>query len=113
VAWPRLEPPVLSAIDHIGRHYGDPPTVGALARASGVSADQLNRLFHEALGIGAKSYLVNFRLAVAQHLMAHTGRSVDDVAEMTGFADASHFSRAFKSRTGSRPGEYRRDVGNS
>ena len=49
---------------------------------------------------------------MAARLLADPGRAgrrVTDIAYAVGFKDASHFTRAFKSRYGVSPREYRRD----
>lgn len=56
--------------------------------------------------------LVQQRIDNAARLLTdpiQTGRSVTDIAYAVGFKDASHFTRAFKSRHGVSPREHRID----
>lgn len=47
------------------------------------------------------------RRDMAIHALCHTSKSVSDISNDLGFAEASAFHRAFKKWTGGRPGEYR------
>lgn len=46
--------------------------------------------------------------AEAQRLLVRCDLRIEEVARRVGYADASHFSRAFRQWTGSSPREYRR-----
>ena len=48
------------------------------------------------------------RLLEAKRLLMFTIRSVEDIAAETGFRDPAYFSRFFRKRVGSAPGEWRR-----
>lgn len=81
----------------------------AVAEKLGVSARTLHRRLHQE-GTSYQDLLdrVRFRLAV-RHLGA--GRTVAEVAQLVGFAQASTFHRAFKSWTGETPAEYQEHHG--
>jgi len=81
----------------------------AVAEKLGVSARTLHRRLHQE-GTSYQDLLdrVRFRLAV-RHL--GSGRTVAEVAQLVGFAQASTFHRAFKSWTGETPAEYQEHHG--
>ncbi|MFI7067172.1 helix-turn-helix domain-containing protein [Kribbella sp. NPDC050124] len=81
--------------------------VDELARSSGLSVRQLQRLFAEYVGIGPKWVIRRYRLhEVTERLAA--GGEVDwaDLACQLGYADQAHFTRDFKSMFGESPARY-------
>jgi AraC-like DNA-binding protein len=80
-----------------------------IAAALGVATRSLHRLF-EAEGTSFMRWLIEQRLAACARDLAdpaRLGRSVSDIALGHGFADLSHFSRAFRRRYGTSPRDYR------
>ena len=53
-------------------------------------------------------YINNLKLARAEELILTELYTIDKVAELSGFDDASYFCRYFKKTTGVTPSEYRR-----
>lgn len=56
--------------------------------------------------IPPKSDLLNARMERAKNLLTNEALQIQRVAELCGFANASHFSRQFKKRFGCAPGRY-------
>ena len=79
----------------------------ALADAAGVSARQLNRLFTDKLGRPTMRYYRELRLDKAQSLLRNSPLSLTEIALATGFANSSHFSRAYTAQFGQPPSSYR------
>lgn len=99
---------VMRAIETILRDYRHPLTVAGLAAESAMSARQLERRFQAEVGMPPRRFLIAVRLAAARELLATTDRAVEAIAAEVGFADASHFARAFRQATGLTPTAYRR-----
>ncbi len=99
LADPRLRKAVLLAEQQLG----DPPTVASLARAVGVSARQLERLFRAETGRSPRAFLIDERLRHARWLMTTTSRSLTAIAAETGFTDPAHFSRCYRQHFGASP----------
>ena len=76
-----------------------------LARETGRSRFQVNRVFQAATGMPPHRYLTNIRLEQARALLA-AGESPAEVAAAVGFADQSHLSRRFKAAYGVTPGRF-------
>ena len=102
---------------HMGRarryitdHIADPDLSPAvIAGALGISVRYLHALFR-AEDTSPSRWILRQRLHMAARLLAdpaRADRSVTDIAYAVGFKDASHFTRAFKSRHGVSPREYR------
>lgn len=92
-----------SPIDAI-RHVD---SVGALARASGLSPRQLQRIFARETGMPPRSYLrlLRFREAVAG--VQGDASALADTAAASGYADQAHMTREFRALGGLSPGTAR------
>ena len=65
------------------------------------------RLFARCFGVPPARYVLQ-RRAAAQRLLRETERTLEDIGRSLGFADAFHFSKAFKRVTGVSPREFRK-----
>jgi AraC-like DNA-binding protein len=81
-------------------------TLADLAALTGVSRFQLLRGFIRETGLTPHAYLLQRRVGLAKPLLARGG-SLASMAHDLGFADQSHFTRAFKRQFGVTPGQYR------
>lgn len=113
VAEPRTElpPPVEKTLEFIRETARRDPapavTLADLARAAHVSAEHLCRLFRRSLDVAPLECLRLARLERAAALVGRSNLSFKEIAEATGFANAFHFSTAFKATYGLPPREYR------
>jgi len=110
VAMPRLHPAVVAAAEYVSRDHRETLRAGDLARAAGVATFELGRAFRESIGITAKDFVTRFRVSAACYALVDGKNTLEHVAALTGFQDASHLSRVFTRQLGVRPGEYRRRV---
>jgi len=101
-------PAVSAAIEFIGGHYAEPLTVGAIASTVNLSVGRLAHVFAEATGLSVMEYVARLRVNIARRLLVETSDTLERIAVRLGFADASNFSRTFKSVGGGAPGEFRR-----
>ncbi len=107
-AVPRRTPRWLThAREELNARFRDPPRVHELARAAGVHPDHLARAFRARFGIPIGAYVRRLRLDWATRLLESAEHAIAWVALEAGFADQSHFTRAFKRHTGLTPAEYR------
>lgn len=81
-------------------------TPATLAERLGTTAQQLR---HElaSLDTGFNELTQHYRRHLAKRLLAQTSESLDHIVYLTGFSEASAFSRAFKRWTGETPSAYR------
>jgi AraC family transcriptional regulator len=84
-----------------------PPRIDELAREAGVHPDYLARAFRVRFGVPVGTYVRRLRLEWAAARLAGTEEPIAQIALAAGFADQSHFTRAFKRYAGLTPGEYR------
>jgi len=82
--------------------------VSELARHCGVSRRSLESLFVEHLGITAGKYLIRHRIGKAKKLLCETDFSIEEIAEMCGYADRPSFHQAFKKAAGQAPVHFRK-----
>lgn len=96
----RREPRVAAAVRAMEGALDRPLPAEALARRAGVSVRRLEMLFRETLGTSPGAYYLGLRLAAARRLVTDTALPLAEVAERTGFASLSAFSRAFRRHVG-------------
>lgn len=97
------DPRLSRAIAIVDQSLSDPPSIDALATAVGLSRRQLERVFRAELGVSPWQYLLQQRLRQGHWLLTQTSRTVTDIAQACGFADASHFSRRIRQLFGAPP----------
>jgi CheY-like chemotaxis protein len=83
------------------------PGSEALARSLGTNEKKLTELFRLRFGLTVYEYLVQQRLETARARLATTLEQIQLVADRAGYRNASDFSRAFRSRYGVGPRQYR------
>lgn len=99
---------IQAALDHIEKNPAPPPTNSELSRLCGWSEDHFIRKFRDILGMTPAEYGREHRVALAAEWLSGTSRTMEDIAEATGFTDRFHFSRVFRARFGMPPARYRR-----
>ena len=86
------------------------PTLSAIASELGIGARTLQRRLSEH-GHSFQSVVDTARQELAQRLLRETEYSLAEVAFLTGFAEQSGFTRAFKRWAGKTPRSYRLETG--
>ena len=82
-------------------------SIDQLARAAATSRSRLDSRFREVLGRSPIRYLTEWRLHLAQELLATTDLSVAAVARRVGYDAEEAFSRAFSRAYREPPGAWR------
>ena len=98
---------VRKALHLIRQNVATPMTVDRLSERLKVSRRMLERHFREALQISPAEVGLSVRLSVARHLLSGTDTSITQIAAATGFCDASHFGKVFRTREGVPPDAWR------
>jgi AraC-like DNA-binding protein len=83
-------------------------SVSSLARRFGYGEKYFNGYFKRRALVTPNKFILELRLGHAATLLAETSKKVAAVASETGFSEGNYFSKAFRSRYGLSPGEYRR-----
>ncbi len=84
-------------------------SVVEIADACGLSVNHFSRAFKQSTGLSPLQWLIERRIERAQALMTDVERPLSEIAIACGFADQSHFTRAFKAVVGRSPGALRRE----
>ena len=87
--------------------FVDPPSLAALAAEAGVHPMHLIRAFRRFGGCSPGQYVQTRRIVLACELLAQADLPLSRLARRLGFNDQSHFTRAFRTRTGITPAAYR------
>jgi len=82
-------------------------TVADLAREAAVSRSLLDGRFRDVLGLSPIRYLNEWRMRVAQDLLATTDVTVAAISRRVGYDSEEAFSRAFKRARGQSPSPWR------
>jgi AraC-like DNA-binding protein len=94
-------------IDYIQQHFAESISVEELARACNLSVSALERRFKKHLKTTPQQYIKEVRLENGKRLLLDTDKPIGTIALETGFADHSHFTRAFSKHFGQPPSHLR------
>ncbi|MBR2527642.1 MAG: helix-turn-helix transcriptional regulator [Blautia sp.] len=79
----------------------------AMARMAGISRDYFSRMFKSVTGMNYSKWLNMIRFEKASELLTQEGRTLTEVAMLSGFKSIPSFNRVFREEKGMAPGEYR------
>lgn len=99
-----------AASDFIRMHISEPLTVERLAQVAGLSPSRFHAIFLENYGISPMRFVNSQRMEMAARILVSQDVKLSVVAEQVGYADAFHFSHAFKAHFGISPRNYRRQA---
>lgn len=97
------------ATEYIEEQSDRPLRVDEIARVVDLEMTKFSSLFRQATGMPTQRWQVRVRVHQAQRKMLDgSDQHLSEIAARLGFADQSHFARAFKQFTGSTPREWLR-----
>ena len=67
----------------------------------------ISKVLKDKKGVTLRQYIIAYRLKRSCALLQFTNKSISEIAEETGFTDASYFTKTFKSSFGTTPKDYR------
>ncbi|HYJ79244.1 MAG TPA: AraC family transcriptional regulator [Longimicrobiaceae bacterium] len=104
----RRAPPWIRRACELIHDADHPVTLSRIAAAVGLHPVYVARSFRRHVGSSVGEYARRLRLERARDELVHSEASISGIALRSGFADQSHFSRAFRRLTGVSPARYRR-----
>ncbi len=104
----REDPLVGRAQLWLQQRFSQRAEIAELARVMNVSQRTLTRRFQARLGMTPQAYLQHLRVTAAKNMLAKSGRRIERIAFMVGYADAAFFKRLFRDRVGATPAAYRK-----
>lgn len=98
---------ITQTIAYINDHFGDPVSLGELAKLAGFSPFHFTRIFSRFTGMTPHQYLIRTRISAAKYLLKSSALSIREIAFSTGFSSESSFCTTFKKWEGITPSLYR------
>src|SRR5580692_4735587 len=96
-------------LEYIEDTLGQPIKLRDLAALFGISARHFERAFRESTGSSPHAYVMDRRLHRARDLLINQPElPIEQIALRLGFSSSSHFSSAFRRRTGLAPTDFRK-----
>ncbi len=75
-----------------------------------INRQKLYLLFKTKLNVSVKEYITSLRIERAKQLLSEDDKTLDVIAEETGFSDYNYFIRVFKKNVGISPLKYRKNT---
>jgi AraC-like DNA-binding protein len=85
-------------------------TLNELAELAHFTPSYVSKQFHRETGQTIKSYINQKKIENAKYLLANTRRTIQEVAQDSGFNNTSHFNRTFRQITDMTPLQYRQFI---
>ena len=105
-----LSPLVRKAVQLVRKYYDQGITLDEIAERLFVSEEYLSTQFKKETGVGFKETVRKYRIERIKGLLIGTRLKLNQIAELTGYADSKYMSRVFKEETGMLPTEYRKSA---
>jgi AraC family transcriptional regulator len=103
-------PALARVLEYIASNLQSEIRLDELARIAGLSTFHFARAFRESTGTTPHQHLLQRRVDAAKALLRGPARNLDAIASATGFADASHLSKAFRRLVGTTPMAWKRST---
>lgn len=100
---------ILPIINYIQSHLEEDLTLDNLSNQFFINKYYLSHLFKETTGFTLSEFIISNRIREARHLLK-IRNSVQEVGEMVGFNNNSHFIRTFKRLVGMSPKQYAKSI---
>ncbi|WP_274651307.1 helix-turn-helix domain-containing protein [Paenibacillus humicola] len=98
---------VMKAVAILHEELDRPITAGETARRVNMSRSYFSQCFRDVTGRTFNDYVRHIRIDKARELLLYSNKTVQWIAEHTGYRDEKYFSRLFREETGMLPSEYR------
>lgn len=108
---PPLPDTMMRVCNHIEQNLGAPLANPILAGKAGLSVAGFERVFKRHFGTTAARYVTEMRIREAARLLLQTDKTIDAIAELTGFPNRAYFSRVFRQVIDEAPARFRRKHG--
>ena len=95
---------------YIGENINKKFGIADVCAHLGCSKSTLLTTFKKRYGTTVNAYVTELRLEKAKHLLTKGEKTINEIAQDTGFSDQSYFSKVFSQKFGIPPSEYRASV---
>ncbi|HHV13421.1 MAG TPA: response regulator [Clostridiales bacterium] len=100
--------PIRLAKQYIKANFSEPLSLEVIGEQVGLNPAYFSSVFKKETGVSFVDYLTEVRIQNVKELLVSTGRSVNDIAGISGFNDLKYFNKKFRKYTGLSPSEYRK-----
>jgi AraC family transcriptional regulator of arabinose operon len=83
-------------------------SIAYIATKVGLSESRMRSVFKQAAGVSLGQYLLNYKLHLAISLLESSQLTVSEIAHESGFHSIQSFSRAFKTKIGQSPNNFKK-----
>ncbi len=101
---------IIEAKETIINNLRDAPTIKELAKMVGLNQSKLKQGFKHIFDATINQYLRSQRLEAAKLLLMEDSKSIQEVAELVGYQNKSHFARRFKEKYGVLPRDFAKSL---
>ena len=105
-----LSPLVCKAVQLVRKYYDQGITLEEISEHLFVSEEYLSTQFKKETGSGFAETVRKYRIDRIKGLLIGTKLKLNQIAELTGYADSKYMSRVFKEETGMLPTEFRKSA---
>ena len=99
---------MVEALDsYIRENVGDEISNTEIGAIFGYHPFYVSRMLKDKKGMTLRQYIIAYRLKAAKRMLELTKKSMAEIAEETGFTDASYFTKTFRQTFGMTPKEWR------
>lgn len=92
---------------YIRENYSEEISNTEIGAIFGYHPFYVSRVLKEKKGITLRQYIIAYRLKASKRMLELTKKSIAEIAEETGFTDASYFTKTFRASFGVTPKEWR------
>ena len=104
----QIDPEIVdSARLYIDQNYKKAISLEDVSAFTGFSKYYFSRVFKRQTGVSFSEYLRQKRVSMAESLLIHSRRSIQDIAIDSGFGSVASFNRAFREARSCTPSKYR------
>ena len=96
--------------EYIREHAGEEISNTEIGAIFGYHPFYVSTVIKEKRGMTLRQYVISYRLKLAKNLLEFTDNTIAEIAEETGFTDASYFTKSFKAAFGETPKDWRAKV---
>lgn len=100
----------IPAINYVEAHFQEKIIAKEVASICGMSVFSFSRIFRNEHHITFREFLIKHRVMQAKEFLRNPKIAVTDVAQLSGFNDASSFTRLFRRYMGITPSYYQKSI---
>ncbi len=93
--------------NYIRENYADDISNTEIGAIFGYHPFYVSKVLKDKKGITLKQYIIKYKLKAARAMLENSAKTINEIADETGFTDASYFTKTFKAAFGETPKEFR------